>query len=252
MIQPDNKILLGGTTQGVFKLARLNSDGTLDTDGSGAGGFASTTIGTNSNINALALQPDGKIIAPGRSSNGANDDVAVVRYTSTGVPDTTFDGAFRNITVVRYNPNGSFDPTFGNGGIVTTSLGSTASHADAVLIQPDGKILVGLNLNSFATNSDFAVLRYNPDGSLDSPFGANRGSTLNFSFPSSSFNNASDTQNSSSRAVFLIRQTRGLSTDASDENNPTSIASLSEASASGNCPSRVFIKPGSVAVNKLT
>ena len=67
----------------------------------------------------LVLQPDGKLVACGYSSNGSDDDFAVVRY----------------------NADGSLDPSFGNGGKVTTAVGSYYDRAWAVVLQPDGKIV---------------------------------------------------------------------------------------------------------------
>src|SRR5687767_14705361 len=65
--------------------------------------------------------------------------------------------------------DGSLDPTFGSGGIVTTDFGSGADQGYAVALQPDGKIVVaGMSLG--AINTDFALARYNSDGSLDTTF----------------------------------------------------------------------------------
>jgi uncharacterized delta-60 repeat protein len=74
---------------------------------------------------------------------------------------------------VRYNTNGSLDPGFGIGGIVTTSIGSDGywDYAYALVIQPsDGKIVAAGSSNS-GSNYDFALVRYNTDGSLDTGFG---------------------------------------------------------------------------------
>ncbi|ADC88827.1 hypothetical protein Thal_0191 [Thermocrinis albus DSM 14484] len=70
-------------------------------------------------------------------------------------------------------PSGSLDTTFGRGGIVTTDIGTNREdEAKALAIQSDGKIVVvGYSYNG--TNTDFAVVRYNPDGSLDTSFGTN-------------------------------------------------------------------------------
>lgn len=68
-------------------------------------------------------------------------------------------------------PAGTLDPTFGNGGKVITSITSGQDKAYGVAIQTDGKLIVAGHSTSTATGKDFAVIRYNSDGSLDSTFG---------------------------------------------------------------------------------
>ena len=147
--QPDGKILLGGyigTNSNDFQVLRLNTNGTLDTSFD-TDGRVSTTIGTGAEIaRALVVQPDGKIIAAGYSSNGTNDDFALVRY----------------------NSNGSLDTAFDTDGKVTTAIGTGTDQAFAALRQADGKIVVAGS--AAMTNTDFAVARYNSNGSLDTTF----------------------------------------------------------------------------------
>jgi uncharacterized delta-60 repeat protein len=146
-LQPDGKLVTGGITTSVvagvtntdFGLARYLSDGSLDPT-FGAGGRVVTEFGSADEIWGIALETDGKIVAAGRTGT--------------------------NIAVARYNPDGSLDPTFGAGGKVVTDLGST-EVARSVAIQPDGKLLV-----AGQTGGDFAVVRYNADGSLDTGFGS--------------------------------------------------------------------------------
>ncbi|MFN3604764.1 MAG: delta-60 repeat domain-containing protein [Leptonema sp. (in: bacteria)] len=65
---------------------------------------------------------------------------------------------------------GELDPTFGSGGIVTTNIGGSYDEARAIAIQPnDEKILVAGFSNAYGTD-DFALVRYNSDGSLDTSF----------------------------------------------------------------------------------
>ena len=80
-----------------------------------------------------------------------------------------------NFELVRYNPNGSLDSSFGNGGIVTTTF-PEGSYAFDVALQPDGKIIaagtVFVDFNpGDISDTDFALARYNSDGSLDTTFG---------------------------------------------------------------------------------
>lgn len=153
-VQPDGKILLVGRTatpQGTtFAVVRYARDGTLDT-GFGSGGKVSTAVGTpNSQAFAVALQGDGKILVAGTADGGAS-----------GI----------DFALVRYNADGSLDTGFGNGGKVTTAFGNGADSAYALVLQADGKILVGGDTDAGATGLDFALARYNADGSLDTGFG---------------------------------------------------------------------------------
>jgi len=151
--QPDGKIIVAGyTTTGSnndFALVRYNNDGSLD-NSFGTAGVATTDLGTDYDIiYAIALQSDGKIVAAGSV------------YSMT-----TFDGDF---AVARYNVDGSLDTGFGNNGFVTTDFGTIGDAANALVIQPDGKILV-TGLSYDGTQSDFVTARYNADGSLDNGF----------------------------------------------------------------------------------
>lgn len=103
----------------------------------------------NSRANAVAIQNDGKIVLAGQAVDSSNHVFAVVRF----------------------NTDGSLDTTFSNDGIVTTYLGSYLSWAYAIAIQSDGKIVVaGEYDGGNISNLDFAIVRYNSDGSLDNTF----------------------------------------------------------------------------------
>jgi uncharacterized delta-60 repeat protein len=80
--------------------------------------------------------------------------------------------------VVRYRTDGTLDPFWGGTGVVTTAFGAAGATASAVAFQPDGKIVVGGWTTSYVVkgsskwrNTDFALARYNPDGTLDTSFG---------------------------------------------------------------------------------
>lgn len=153
-LQTDGKILLTGPVHNGanydFGLARLNPDGSLDA-GFGNGGKVVTPMGPGDDFSwSSALQSDGKILTTGRSSGGGPSVVALARYY----------------------PNGTLDDTFGSGGKVTTSIGGVADRGRIVLVQADGKILVG-GQSTIGASDDFLVLRYNADGSPDPSFGAN-------------------------------------------------------------------------------
>src|ERR1051325_5815635 len=119
--------------------------GDLDTSFGNGGKVTIGLPGKQLNNTAVAMQADGKII--------------VVGYTS---PSGDF-------VVARVNTDGSLAPSFGSGAAVTTDFGSQDA-ANAVVIQADGKIVV-TGSKGTAINQDFALARYNPDGSLDASFG---------------------------------------------------------------------------------
>ena len=109
----------------------------------------------DSPANALLLQPDGKLLAVGDSDANPTDG----------------QDPMPQISLVRYNPDGSWDPSFGSYGVVRTTIPGGNAYANAAVLQPDGKIVVA---GYYWPNGPraFALLRYNPDGSLDPSFGA--------------------------------------------------------------------------------
>ncbi len=147
-LQPDGKIVFVGQSHTGANIdvavVRYMSDGTLDGT-FGAGGMVFTAVGPGDDYGrAVAIQPDGKILVAGRTFNGVNEDVLVLRY----------------------NPNGTLDPSFSGDGVVTTAIGGGDDAAEAIAIGSDGRILVGGSSNNGA-NLDFALIRYGADGSLD-------------------------------------------------------------------------------------
>jgi uncharacterized delta-60 repeat protein len=161
-IQADGKIVVVGTTYRDndfstedFAVARYNPDGTLDKT-FGVGGKVQTDFPNLAAVaSSVVVQPDGKIVVAG----GA-------------FPLFTFLGDFK---VVRYNSNGSLDTSFGDGGVVTTTF-PEGSYAFDVALQDDSKIIaagtVFVDFNpGESSNTDFALARYNPDGTPDTTFG---------------------------------------------------------------------------------
>jgi len=203
--QPDGKIVAVGNMEFDFAVARYNSNGSLDTTFDGDGRVTTDLSGSTDQANAVAIQPDGKIVAGG----GCGGGICLARYNSNGSLDTAFDGDGKVITdlpngqsgndiviqpdgkivivgtnfsgpgiedfiVARYNPNGSLDTTFNTSGFVITQiLGSDI--ANAVALQSDGKIIAA-GQNSV----DFALVRYNANGSLDTSFDTDGIVTTNF------------------------------------------------------------------------
>lgn len=212
-LRADGKIVLAGQsfngTNDDFAVARYNSNGSLDTTFAGTGKVTTPIGSLDDRSYSVAVQADGKTVAVGNATigcTGCQTDFAVVRYNSNGSLDTTFSGdgkvltpigtsfdeAFSvalqvdgkivvagsssvtggsNFAVVRYNSNGSLDTTFGGTGKVTTPVGTAqAAAAAAVAVQADGKIVVAGYAYNGSGDTDFAVVRYNSNGALDTTF----------------------------------------------------------------------------------
>ena len=123
-------------------LASAAADGALDTT-FGTGGKVTTTIGGGDQGKAIAIQSNGKILVVGDDSN--------------------------DFKVVRYNTDGSLDTSFDSDGKVTTDINGGFDDGQSVAIQSDGKIVVA-GMGRVGLNENFAVVRYNTDGSLDTTF----------------------------------------------------------------------------------
>jgi len=210
-VQTNGKIVVAGITTNLddttdFGLARYNSNGALDAT-FGTGGKVKTTFANFDGARAVAIQSDGKIVVAGYTIVNFAPDFALARYNSNGTLDTTFGIGGRVITplggpaqafsiavqsdgkivaagfvhlvngdfdfaLARYNSNGTLDTTFGTGGKKTTAFGApSVAQGNAVAIQKDGKIVVsGLTIVNNIAN--FAVARYNTNGTLDTTFGS--------------------------------------------------------------------------------
>ena len=207
-IQPDGKIVVAGQcyngTNNDFAVARYNADGSLDTTFSGDGKVTAAIGSGNDRGTAVAIQTDGKIVVAGYSDNGTDDEFAVVRFNADGSLDTSFDGDGwvttdlssnddgataiviqsdgkivvagyadngygYDFAVVRYNIDGSLDTSFSIDGKVPAVFGSGTHVGHAVAIQSDGKIIIAGNGNN-TSGYDFAVVRYNTDGTRDTTF----------------------------------------------------------------------------------
>ena len=174
-IQSDGKIVTVGqansATSTDFDISRFNPNGSLDKSFGGTGNVTTDINGYFDSAQAVAVQPgDGKIL--------------VVGFTDPGIHfNGTTDGQF---VVVRYNTDGSLDPSFGTGGKVVTNLSQNPvvppgvtvdAQALSTIIQPDGKI-VAVGQVSWGGVYQFALARYNADGSLDTTFGSGGESIL--------------------------------------------------------------------------
>ena len=166
-IQSDGKIVVAGTSSAargdvgvaVFALARYLPNGDLDTtfgnpeiSGLARTGKVTTDFAGNAQAFAVAIQGD-KIVVAGFS-----------------------DGDF---ALARYEANGNLDTSFGSGGKVTTDFGGDNDGASALAIQTDGKI-VAAGTASVGVGVNFALARYDPNGSLDTDFGSGGKVTTDF------------------------------------------------------------------------
>ena len=143
-----------------FALARLNSNGTLDTT-FGGDGRTVTDFGGDEEGNAVAIQQDGKIVVAGASEDASSEDFALARY----------------------NLNGSLDTSFSLDGKHTTHFPGYASQACGVVIQPDGKI-VAVGFIEIGETDDFALVRYKTNGWLDKTFSGDGKVTTDFGIDS--------------------------------------------------------------------
>jgi uncharacterized delta-60 repeat protein len=217
-VQPNGKIIVAGASaqNGVFvdfAVARYNGDGTLDTT-FGSDGIVTTDFGAYDVGRSIAVQPNGKVIVAGETAGGMEGDFAVARYNQDGTLDTTFgsggkvttdfggyesahsvairpsgrivaagwtsSSGFGDFAIARYNADGSLDGSFGADGKVVTDVGGYPDFANAVAVQPNGKVVAVGSSGTATADSDFAVTRYNSNGTLDTDFGSGGKVTTDF------------------------------------------------------------------------
>ncbi|HEY6331562.1 MAG TPA: hypothetical protein VI756_19715, partial [Blastocatellia bacterium] len=161
-IGSDGSIYAAGTT-GRAKhthglLAKYSSSGVLDTTFGDSGRVVDNNLVT---AQAVALQPNGQLLVAGASSGFASGGPA--------------------LALERYNTNGTLDASFGSGGVVLDTIGPAGDFIDTITVLSNGQILIGGNTvivlaktkRREATTGDFALARYNSDGSIDPSFGTN-------------------------------------------------------------------------------
>lgn len=190
VVQPDGKILVGGQFSEVNRirrsaLVRFNADGSLDT------AFAAIAGVFDGTVNALALQPDGKILVGSSLPNAGTD--RLIRLNADGSRDSSFNvvvgddgdsvkyigiqpdgkiivagtftvigGQTRNSHFARLNADGTvdaFNPTF-----------NAQNYVYSLLVQPDGKFIVSGDFSTVNGTNRNATARFNPDGTLDGSF----------------------------------------------------------------------------------
>jgi uncharacterized delta-60 repeat protein len=193
-----------------FGLVRYNDDGSLD-DSFGAGGKVMTDIGGagfDDTVNAVAIQPNDKIVVAGTTAVDAvtpagTADFAVARYDAGGTLDPAFGGGDGYVTidfggddsgngiaidsngdiavagsshsagmdfaVAKLDSSGSLDSSFDGDGLVTTDINGGGDAAAAVVFDSNHRI-IAVGAGAGASNRDFALARYDTDGGLDTSF----------------------------------------------------------------------------------
>ncbi len=160
-VQPDGKIVVGGyvspndgsistSPNNDFALIRYNSDGSLDSTFGNGGSVITSMSNGQEFIASILIQPDGKVVVTGGAMNINGNN---------------------NFILARYNSNGSIDTNFGSNGKVITDFPGTEDFGNSVGLQSDGKIVVAGSTGNIGVNGDFALARYNSDGTLDANFG---------------------------------------------------------------------------------
>lgn len=216
-VQPDGKIVGAGeyfTPAGIFgygvAVVRLLPNGLTD-NSFGINGIVKTRISNGNDMaKSIAIQKNNKIVIAGstRVSSTAKDDLLAIRYTETGMVDSSFavngiyikdinggndvantvvslpgnkivlggyatSNSVRKMLTLQLTKNGKEDNSFGINGLVITSIYNQGDEANDMLLQPDGKIVqAGLATNG--ASNFFTSIRYNGDGSLDQSY-ANHG-----------------------------------------------------------------------------
>ncbi len=196
-----------------FIVARYDTDGSLDSS-FGVGGQNFMDVGGTNQAFNVVLQSDGKIVVSGSpiGVSASDNHTDIARFTSSGNPDGSFDSdamlqisglragdglaiqpdgklllvgnvetatppaTATQFAVMRLGADGSLDNTFGDAGLVKTAFADRGDRAWSVALQTDGKILVAGQSNDFL----FALVRYNPDGTLDSSFRSDGKLTIGF------------------------------------------------------------------------
>jgi uncharacterized delta-60 repeat protein len=211
-LQKDGKVVVAGLahvgTRNEIALVRYTSGGTLDPSFSGDG-KVTTLIGSGAQANAIALQPDGKIVVAGYGTPRNTPHIAVLRYRSDGSLDPTFNPSWGytltafgpgadvatgvavqadgkivvvgntttgtpHMAVARFNANGTIDPTFGSGGQTEPAVESGAALGNAVAVQSNGKIVI-----AGGSPNGLLAVRLNSNGSPDTTFSGDGAAAVN-------------------------------------------------------------------------
>ncbi|HYE14111.1 MAG TPA: carboxypeptidase regulatory-like domain-containing protein, partial [Pyrinomonadaceae bacterium] len=213
-LQTDGRIVVGGNAvrngNRDFALSRYNEDGSPDSTFGTSGRVLTDFFAGHDLLHAVAVQADGRIVAAGQAFNTADKDFAVARYNADGSLDLSFgsnglvntdfsssedaanavaiqaDGkivlagsAGNDFALARYNADGTPDTSFDGDGLLTLDFDSGADVARALVIQPDGRI-VAAGTAADSAGKDFAVARFNEDGTPDASFDSDGKAVVDF------------------------------------------------------------------------
>ncbi len=157
-VDHSGRIIVGGAAGGDFALVRYAADGSVDSDFGTAGVVVTDHNGGGDAVKALAIQADGKILAAGITGTSNNFD----------------------FLIVRYHADGTLDSSFGGNGMTTIDFNGQDDRLKAIVLQPDGKILVA-GYTETGTYADVAIARLDSAGKLDQNFGFTNGkATMDF------------------------------------------------------------------------
>jgi uncharacterized delta-60 repeat protein len=205
-------VSIGGVSDYGPLLIQFNSDGSIDTN-FGINGFADPVSGfTSVSVRKILVQNDGKFVIGGSCrfdpGTGEVNQLFLMRCESTGNIDSTFgingvatypsalnindmafdananivavgeigtnpQGTSGNVVVLRFLPDGSEDNSFGTNGSTTVNVDSYADYANAIVIDPNGGILLGGSYFNFSGGSgtDCMIIRFLQNGLVDTTFG---------------------------------------------------------------------------------
>jgi uncharacterized delta-60 repeat protein len=206
-LQGDGKLVLAGFQGNDFMVERLNRNGGSDLTFGGGDGVVTTSFAHPADVIDVFIQDDGKIVAAGAEGTGDSFRFALARYKPGGKLDATFGGdgkvttpilggddfaeavvpglngtvvaagvttppgsSAESFAVVRYLANGQPDRTFGGDGKVTVKVGQS-SDAQAIVVRPDGRIVVGGDYSHPSPDLDWALIRLKASGRIDRSFG---------------------------------------------------------------------------------
>jgi uncharacterized delta-60 repeat protein len=215
--EPNGSIVLAGGEESISPgfdtlIARLTPQGALDPSFGNdppnptGDGISVFDLGGDDLAEGIAIDSNGRIIIAGRTGSTSSHDVLLARFNSDGSIDAGFGGptgvhtdlggndigtnvatqgerivvlanSGPNTDVLGYRPNGTLDPAFGGGDGIAPVNFPAGTESNALLIQPDGRIVVA---GSHSTNAYIARLQ--PDGSQDTSFGS--GGVTSFEAPS--------------------------------------------------------------------
>src|ERR1043166_7532838 len=149
-LQSDGKIVLAGTSNGDFRVQRLNVDGSEDGT-FGTDGTRTTSLPATATALTLGIDAQGRIVVAGRVQNGQVWNLALVRYLTNGVLDTTF----------------------GHSGIVITDVAGATTESIAALVIDSSNRPVVAGMGLVGGNLQLLAARFTPRGALDATFACN-------------------------------------------------------------------------------